>query len=143
MADSARSPGLDLVYTPSEYFGVVFAKRDIAGRTAQVWRAVQGSATWGEFRAAMPAADREEVINQLGEDIPCDDSRFDPENVAWGDDGDFIGPWPPSDALDWFPEDLIDKYGGEIDWDNPNHNQLFLPREAADDIADELRARGH
>jgi hypothetical protein len=42
-----------------------------------------------------------------------------------------------------FPEDLIDKYEGEVDWANPNYDQLFLPGDAADEIAEELRARGH
>lgn len=143
MAQSAEPPSLDLVYSPSEYFGVVFAERDIARRAAQVWRAVQESTTWGEFRATMPAADWEEVLNQLGGDIPSDDGSFEPNDIDWGYDGNFVGPWPPSDALEWFPDDLIDKYGGEIDWGNPNHNQLFLPGEAANEIADELRSRGH
>jgi hypothetical protein len=45
--------------------------------------------------------------------------------------------------VEWFPEDLIDKYGGEVDWANPNYDNLFLPGDAADEIADELRVRGH
>ena len=45
--------------------------------------------------------------------------------------------------LRWFPQDLIDKYGGEVDWANANYDNLSLPDDAADDIADELRARGH
>jgi hypothetical protein len=55
VAKSDEPSGLDLVYTPSVNFGVLFAERDVARRVAQIWRAVDGSTTWGEFRAAMPA----------------------------------------------------------------------------------------
>ena len=61
---------------------------------------------------------------------------------GWGDDGWYIGPWPPEDVLDWFPDDLTDKYDGEF-LPNPNGANLFLPAEAGDQIAEELRARGH
>src|SRR5208283_1509876 len=77
-AESELSSGLDLVYTPSEYFGVVFAERALARRAAQVWRAVQESTTWGEFRTAMPAADWEEVVNRLDDDVPPDDTPSPP-----------------------------------------------------------------
>ena len=151
VAASEESRGLDLVYTLSTHFGVVFAERDVARRTAQVWHAVQDSKTWGEFRTAMPPADWEEVINpdweevisQRGGDIPPDGTPFTPDDVAWGDDGWYLGPWLPEEEVRWFPEDLIDKYGGEVDRDNPNYDQLFLPGDAADEIAEELRARGH
>ena len=143
VAESEVSPGFDIVYTPSEYFGVVFAERALARRTAQVWRAVQESTTWGEFRTAMPAADWEEVVNRLDDDVPPDDTPFTPGDVGWGADGWYLGPWLPEEEVEWFPDDLIDKYGGEVDWANPNYDQLFLPGDAADEIADELRARGH
>jgi len=45
-------------------------------------------------------------------------------------------------AVDWFPKDVIDKYGGEIQL-TPNGYHLYLPGENADRIAAELRARGH
>jgi hypothetical protein len=143
VTESEVSPGLDLVYTPSDYFGVVFAERDVARRTAQIWRAVQESTTWGEFRAAMPAAEWQQVVDQREGDIPPDGTSFTPNDVAWGVDGWYLGPWLPEEEVEWFPEDLIDKYGGEVDWGNPNFDNLFLPGEAADEIANELRTRGH
>lgn len=63
--------------------------------------------------------------------------------MRWGDDGWYLRPWLPEEEVKWFPEDLIDKYEGEIDCGNPNYDQLFLPGEAADEIAEELRTRGH
>ncbi|MCV7176140.1 hypothetical protein [Mycolicibacterium sphagni] len=134
---------LDLVYTPSAHFGVVFAERDVARRTAQVWHAVQDSTTWGAFRTAMPPADWEEAISRRGDDIPPDDNPFTPDDVKWGTDGCYLGPWLPDEEVDWFPEDLIDRYRGTVDGDNLSNYQLFLPGDAADEIAEELRARGH
>jgi pimeloyl-ACP methyl ester carboxylesterase len=57
VADSEENSGLDLVYTVSEIHGALFAEREVARRVAQIWRAVEGSTTWGEFRAAMSATD--------------------------------------------------------------------------------------
>jgi hypothetical protein len=76
VAESELTPGLDLVYTPSDYFGVLFAERALARRVAQIWRAVQESTTWREFRTAMPAADWEEVVERCEGDIPSDDTPF-------------------------------------------------------------------
>lgn len=143
MAESELTPGLDLVYTPSDYFGVLFAERALARRVAQVWRAVQESTFWREFRTAMPADDWEQVVDRREGDIPPDDAPFTPDDVGWGGDGWYLGPWPPEEEVEWFPEGLIDKYGGEVDWGNPNYDNLFLPGEAADEIADDLRTLGH
>jgi hypothetical protein len=150
VAQSEESPRLDLVYTPSQIHGVLFAERDLARRVAQIWRAVEESTTWGEFRAAMPATDWEHLV-ELWEGwyeddipIPPDDTPFTPDDVSWGDDGYYhISPWLPEVERKWFPEDLIDKYGGHVEWANANYDQLYLPGEAADEIAEELRARGH
>lgn len=143
MAESGGSRSLDLVYTPSEHYGVVFAERDVARRTAQVWHAVQESTTWGEFRTAMPTADWEQLVDNREGDIPADDTPFTPDDVSWGHDGDYLGPWPPAEEWRWFPEDLIDKYGGAVDWANANYDELNIPGDAADEIAEELLARGH
>jgi hypothetical protein len=90
----------------------------------------------------MPAADWEEVVHRL-DDVPPDDTPFTPDDVGWGADGWYLGPWLPEEEVEWFSDDLIDKYGGEVDWGNPNYDNLFLPGEAADEIANELRTRGH
>ena len=136
------SEPLDIVYTPHWYFGVLFAERALAKRVAQTARAVNESTTWGEFRTAMPAEDWAELVEQ-GDDIPADDTPFSVAAFGWGDDGRYTGPWPPDESLKWFPEDLIEKYDGEVEGTGPWYDHLFLPAEAADAIADELRARGH
>ncbi len=140
---SDSSGALDIVYTVDSPFGALFAERDIARRTADTWRAVEESTTWGEFRTTMPAGEWKEVVELLDNDVPDDDTPFSSGAVpGWGDDGWYIGPWPPQDVLDWFPDDLIDKYEGDF-LPNPNGENLFLRAEAGDQIAEELRARGH
>ncbi|ORB12998.1 hypothetical protein [Mycobacterium noviomagense] len=128
---------------------MLFAERDVAQRVAQILRAVEGSTTWGEFHAAMPAEDWDHVVelweNWHGDDdMPPDDAPFSPDDVMWGNGGDYeISPWLPLVERQWFPQDLIDEYGGEVEWANGNYDQLYLPGVFADDIAEELRARGH
>jgi len=136
------SKPLDIVYTPQWYFGVLFAERALAKRVAQIARAVCESKTWGDFRKAMPAEDWDEVVLQR-EVTTAADTPFSREAFGWGEDGWFTGPWPPQEALSWFPEDLIEKYGGKADTAGPNYEQLILPAEAAEAIATDLRARGH
>lgn len=137
----------DIVYTRDCYFGVLFAEREIARRAAQVFRAVAESKTWGEFRRRMPPEDWEEVLEVFRDretNVPSDDTPFSSDDLPkWGDDGWYIGLWPPEESVDWFPEDLIEKYDGNTDSANPNRDQLFMPNWAAEEIADELRTRGH
>jgi hypothetical protein len=142
--DSESSVDLDIVYTDSAPFlGALFSERETAKRAAQIWRAVTQSTTWGEFRKTMPADIWKEVVDLLDEDAPSDDTPISPDDVpGWGGDGYYLGPWPPEAVIDWFPEDLIDKYGGSIT-PNPNGANLELPVESADQIAADLRARGH
>lgn len=141
------SKGRDIVYTPDCYFGVLFSERDVARRAAQVWRAVGESTTWGEFRKQLPPEDWAQVIDLFADrekEVPADETIFSSDDLPmWGDDGLYIGLWPPEEAVSWFPEDLLEKYGGHDDSANPNRDQLFLPSDAAEEIADDLRARGH
>jgi len=142
MTEEIEEMGLDIVYAPNSYFGVIFAERALAKRVAQIARAMNESTTWGEFRKAMPVEDWEEVVRRRK--IPADDDTpFSPEAFGWGNDGWIIGPWPPEETLKWFPEDLIERYDGEVDQSGDCYDHLFLPAEAADAIAEELRARGH
>ena len=137
----AATESLDIVYRPHWYFGVLFAERTLAKRVAQTVRAVNESTTWGQFRKALPAEDWAELVEQ-GDDIPPDDTPFSAAAFGWSDDGLYTGPWPPGESLKWFPKELIEKYGGKVEG-GPWYDNLFLPPEAADAIADELRARGH
>ena len=134
---------LDIVYVTDSPLGALFAAREVAQCAAQIWRAVYESNTWGEFLAALPAPYREQVIDLLGEELPAKDTPFSSDDApGWEGDGNFLGPWPPQAVLKWFPEDLIDEYGGKVE-PNPNGENLELPADAGDRIAEELRARGH
>jgi hypothetical protein len=143
-AESESSEPLDIVYTVNDHFGpALFAERQTANRAAQIWRAVMRSTTWGEFKKTMPVDLWKDVVDSLDEAVPSDDAPFSSDDVpGWGDDGYYPGPWPPEAVLDWFPEDLIDKYGGDVQA-NPNGANLYLPAENAEKVAAELRARGH
>ena len=135
---------LDIVYTPNSHFGVLFAERHTAEYYGQIARAVSDSTTWGEFRNALPPDVWNDVLSERGDDELDDDEPFPHQEFQWGyNDGRFIGGWPTEDELSWFPKDLIEKYGGSADYTGPNYDQLYFPQGVADDIAEELRARGH
>ena len=134
---------MNIVYTDNSPWGALFATRDVARRTAQIWRAVYESSTWGDFRTALPDSAWDEVVECLEGDEPDDDTPFTSGDApGWEGDGCFLGPWPPEEVLEWFPDDLIQKYNGEIEV-TPNGQNLLLPADAGDQIAEELRARGH
>jgi hypothetical protein len=139
-----QSPtALDIVYTPNPYFGVLFAERATAAYYGQIARAVRDSTTWGQFRSALPPRALDDILNSYGEDVHADDETFPGDRFAYGDDGWYLGGWPAEDELAWFPEDLIDKYGGSAEYSGPNYDHLFFPEGVDDQIAEELRARGH
>jgi hypothetical protein len=133
--------GMDIVYAPNFYFGVLFAETSDAEHFGQIARAVRDSKTWGEFRAALPSGALFSLLENYDEESFKDDEPF-PGGYEYGDDGWFLGGWPGKSELDWFPRDLIEKYGGEAEYSGPNYDNLRLPREAAEEIADELRTRG-
>jgi hypothetical protein len=137
----------DLVYRANSDIGsVVFADRETALYAAQIYDALT-SETWAKFRATLPEGGWGEYLQRWGaqddegnpvDDFPTGDERFD------GDRGETGYPeWLASTMLSWFPDDLIEKYGGSAlapgfdgEW------SLYLPFEAAEEIATDLRARG-
>ena len=134
---------VDIVYTVNSPWGALFATREVARLTARIWRAVYESTTWGEFRAALPDSAWDEVVERLEGDVPDDDTPFSSDDApGWEGDGYFLGPWPPEDVLEWFPDDLIEQFDGDLEV-TPNGQNLVLPADAGDEIAEELRARGH
>jgi hypothetical protein len=137
---------LDIVYLASEEAdALLFAERHQAKRLAQSWRSLTQSATWGDFKESVPEPEWEfvaSIFEDYDEPLPPDDTAFDPEQVPGYSDGDFPLLWPPNDAVEWFPRDLIDKYGGAIEVTS-NGYHLDLPLESAENIAADLRERGH
>lgn len=135
---------MDLVYTPNSRYGVLFAERDTAEYYGRVARAIRDSTTWADFREALPEELWDEVIDRRGDDVPDDEEPFPSAEFQYGyHDGWFLGGWPTEDELSWFPKDLIEKYGGSIDLTGPDYDQLYFPPGVAEDLAEELRARGH
>ena len=76
----------------------------------------------------------DEVVERLEGDVPDDDTPFTSDDAPGLEgDGYFLGPWAPEDALEWFPEYLIEQYDGDIE-PNPDGENLFLPADAGLDL---------
>lgn len=115
---------MDIVYrVGGEAFEcALFAERSKAERVAQIWRALNESKTWGEFRRGLPEGEWEDLPIDWNGEEPSDDDPFSYDDVPGAADGDYPE-WLQKTQLEWFPEDLSEKYGGEV--------------------AEELRKRGH
>lgn len=123
---------------------VVFAERNRAERVSQIKTALENSSTWGELRSALPEGEWEDhfQVDCGGDDEPLDQDAFCAyDDVPSYADGDYPE-WLRQVQLEWFPKDLIDKYGGQVT-STARGPVLDLPGDMAEQIADELRARGH
>lgn len=132
---------MDIVYNiNNEAQGAaVFAERSLAEEVAQIWQALRSATTWGEFKAAMPRVEYERLVESLElEDEVDPNAIFNASIVPGYDDGDYPT-WLQAEALHWFPEELIDQYGGASS-STLNGPYLYLPAERADEIAEALRA---
>lgn len=119
---------------------VLFAPRAAAEYVAQIRHALYNSKTWGEFRASLPDGEWSNLKPQLEEEP--DDERFDPDDIPGHSEGDYPE-WLRQSQLEWFPEELIGKYDGEVGLTTLNGWVLDLPACHAEAIAEELRAMGH
>jgi hypothetical protein len=113
---------MDIVYRPgmgsNRWDSVVFAERSRAERVAQIRAALENSATWGEFRRALPEGEWEDRFQDYYDDAaeqpPADDVAFVIADAAPEYfDGDYPE-WLRQVQLEWFPQELIVKYGGEV-----------------------------
>ena len=142
MESQSSVKALDIVYTFTNLFGeALFARREVARRAAQICRAVKLSKIWAEFRKAMPAKELQE-IEENRDDVAPDDAPFSPDQIGWGDDGWYPGPWPPGDVFKWLDAELWQKYGCEFR-PNPDGEDLYIPPGSAKKIIRALRAQGH
>jgi hypothetical protein len=125
---------------------VVFAERRRAERVAQIRAALENSATWGEFRRALPEGEWDDIFqdhyDDAEEESPDDDKPFHSDDVPGYAEGDYPE-WLQQVQLDWFPPELIAKYGGDVGSTVLSGPVLDLPAERAEEIAAELRAMGH
>lgn len=121
---------------------VLFAERGRAEYVAQIRQALAQSRTWGEFQSSLPEGEWEKTfVDSLG-GTPESDEIFTADQAPGHADGDFPE-WLRQSQLEWFPNDLIEKFGGEVSMSVLNGPMLDLPAGSAEEIADELRRRGH
>ena len=123
------------------YGGVLFAARDAAERVAQIRKALYNSKTWGQFRANLPDGEWEENLEFRFEEAPGDGEPFTADSVPGHADGDYPE-WLMQTQLDWFPPELIEKYG-QVETSVLNGEMLELPADKAEVIVAELRAMGY
>lgn len=135
---------MDIVYRVGGdgYDSALFADRASAEYVAQIRNALYQSETWGEFRRNLPKGEWEDTFVDRLEEIPPDDEPFTADAAPGHADGDYPE-WLRQSQLDWFPEDLIEKYDGAVGVSVLNGSMLDLPADRAEEIADELRKRGH
>lgn len=130
--------GLDIVYVEDDRRGgALFAERLTARTAADKCRAVTDSKTWGEFRTIWPDDYFDEINGYPPDDTPFDRSDLPPLGEGFPE-----YPWLPDDVVSWFPDDLITKYGCRVRFTSEG-SDLYVPQDAARDIAEELRARGN
>lgn len=125
---------------------VVFAERNSAAYVAHILKALEDSKTWGELRLKLPDGEWDEHFQPHFEDyeeeVPADDELFQASDAPGYEEGDYPA-WLAQEALDWFPPELIKKYGGDVGASVLNGNYLELPADKAKQIAEDLRAMGH
>ena len=127
--DTDGPHGLDIVYVADFYGDALFAESADAKLAADKCRAVANSAPWGEFRQAWPDSDFEWLEGRL-ESNPPDDAEFSRSDVPPVGEGFPEDPWLPDVVVDWFPEDLIEKYGGKVGFTDGGYH-LTLPGQTA------------
>ena len=133
---------MEIVYqVRGDGVGVTFARRSDAEYVAQIWKALDNSKTWGEFRANLPVGEWAANMAAHFEDIPLDDEPFDANAVPGYLDGDYPQ-WLRQVAFKWLPQDLIEQYG-EVQTSVLNGDFLDIPVEKLDQVVDALRALGH
>ena len=143
-ANSAEGNDMDIVYRVGGdgFDSVLFANRARAEHVAQIRKALYQSKTWGEFRRNLPEDEWEVTFGYRFDEIPQDDQPFTADDAAGHADGDYPE-WLRQSQLNWFPADLVDKYDGEVSMSVLNGEMLDLPAGYAEEIADDLRQRGH
>lgn len=136
---------MDIVYRVDNS-SVVFALRYRAEYVAHIWKALNESKTWGELRRNLPTDEWEDHFqahfDDYEEEVPGDDEPFECDDAPGRMDGDYPA-WLEQEQLDWFPRELIEKYGGDVSNSVLNGEYLELPAHKAQEIAEDLRAMGH
>lgn len=134
---------MKILYAVSETDAAVFAERSMAESVGRTRQAISESATWGELRKALDDEAAAELSVMLSDSdiVRTDDETLDADDIPGYADGDYPT-WLQQVMLDWFPSDLIDRYGARSN-SVLNGEFIDIPGDCAEEVAEELRQRGH
>jgi hypothetical protein len=137
---------------------LVFIPLRKAKKSAALWRAVKGSATWGEFRRQIPREEYRELLRCMN-DVPFADffaelrtekkitraeARLEYAQLPFeernpldddpfhGDEGIFTDSWPPdpeAEMSDWLPREIVAEMVGPTSMASGVLGELELGKE--------------
>ena len=123
---------------------IVVIELERAEELAATWRAICSASTWGELRGQLPAARWEALVKTLeenGDDIPSNDSAFNPYDIPGLADGDYPE-WPAQEMVEWMPREILDQPFSKVELSVQNGEFLTLDPAREVDIVAALRAAG-
>lgn len=123
--------------------GVVFATPERAEMIARLHDAIASSATWGEFRRAVPPAEYSKIVrgfDDAGEPRPRGTDSFDAEEIAGWCDGDYP-PWLQKEMGDVLPASVLQRFG-RLEVTHVNGRFWMVPSENLAAMCDALREMG-
>jgi hypothetical protein len=124
---------------------VVMIPQQEAESLAQLHRALNRAATWGEFKRLAPREHYEDAVSRWmdsnDEEEPASDQPFDPHDIPGRDDGDWPA-WPAQDMLAWVPEEVQARFG-RSHASVLNGAWLSLTGEAIDEIVASMERLGY
>jgi hypothetical protein len=124
--------------------GAVFASSERALFVAGLHKAIKRSSTWGQFAAAIPAEEYEEIVAKQfdAESMrrPSPSTRFSGEDLWGWSDGDYP-PWLQSE-MEWvIPDEILEQFG-QRKQTFVNGPYWHIPEEQMEPMANALRKRG-
>ncbi len=133
----------ELLYTIDGSRGVLFALKSEVELDQQTWDAITGANTWGELRSLLPDEVRTDLEERLEDnDLEFDDDEeFDREMLPGYGDGDYPVPLQQS-TLDWFPRELVTKYGVIVE-SRLSGESVAFPVDVVDRLVGELEHMGY
>ena len=123
--------------------GAVFATPERAKFIARLHDAIESSATWGEFRKAVPRAEYSKIVrgfDNAGEPRPKSTEPFEGEQIAGWSDGDYPH-WLQSEMAAVVPVSVLREFG-RLEATHVNGSFWLVPSESLEAICEALRALG-
>ena len=140
-----RRPEKRLFYTVGPTGGLVFAEAGRVLKVAGVYRAIEDSRTWGEFRKALPLGEYEriaQILKDCGDgELPDDSDVFNAEMVPGFCDGDYP-PWLEQEMESLSPWEVIERFGRR-EQTSFNGSFYHLDPEHGEEIIRVLRQHGY